>query len=142
MNEIIEIDGSTVLFLKTAAETQGQFSLCECTVPPHSGFLMPHLHPEFDQMVVGMDGMSLWSVGDQSINVGPGERLFIPRGIAHGVANRQTFPTRFACIFTPGLIGPEFFQELGSAMHLPAALREVELSLILHRFHVVPTADF
>ena len=141
MHEIIQIDGSTVLFLKTGTETQGQFSLCECTVPPHAGFLVPHLHTDFDQMIVGMDGMSLWSVGNQSVNVGAGERLFIPRGVSHSFANRQAFPTRFACIFTPALIGPEFFREFAAATHLPAALREVELSLILHRFRMIPVAD-
>ncbi len=141
MHEVIEINGSTIVFLKTGPETQGQFSLCECTVPAHSGFLIPHLHPDFDEMIVGMDGMSLWSVGRQHINVGPGEQLFIPRGVAHSFANRQAFASRFACIFTPGLIGPEFFRELAAAMHLPLALQRAEFHLIFHRFRMVPVAD-
>ena len=141
MHEIIHLDGSTILFLKTGPETHGQFSLCECTVPPHSRFLMPHLHTDFDQMIVGMDGMSLWSVGNECINVGPGERLFIPRGVSHSFRNRQAFTTRFACLFTPGVIGPEFFHQFAVAMEMPDELREVELSLILHRFHMVPVAD-
>lgn len=139
MHEIIRLDGSTVVFLRSGSETEGQFSLCEFIVSPHQGVLSSHRHAEFDQMVLGMDGMTLWSVGNDCINVGPGERLFIPRGVPHGFSNRQQFTTRFACIFTPALIGPEFYRELAAVMSLPPALHEVELSLLMHRFRIIPS---
>ena len=138
MHEIIRLNDLTVLFLKSAIETEGRFSLCEFTVAPQGTSLLPHFHPNMDEMIFGMDGISLWSVGSEIINVGPGERLFIPRGVPHVFANRQAYPTRFACMYTPALLGPELFRELATALHLPAALRDVEIGLVMHRYHTIP----
>ena len=140
MHEIIRFHELTVTFLKCAEETENQFCLCEFTVPPHRSPPLPHIHTECDQMVVGMDGIILWRVGREQITIGPGERLFIPRGTPHDFTNHQEYSARFACIYVPAVIGPDFFRELANTTNESDAARVAQIGSVMARFQTIPVA--
>ena len=112
MHEIVRLTEITIVVLKDGSETGGQFCLCEVSASPLTKRTFAHRHRSFDQTVVGMDGLVVWTLGGEQVVIGPGERLFIPRGTAHGFLNRQNYPARFLCVYSPAVITLRFFVEL------------------------------
>jgi len=56
-------------------------------------------------------------VSGEQVEVGPGDDLFIPRGVIHGFTNETQQITKVLCVLTPGVLGPEFFREVSALMN-------------------------
>ena len=113
MHTIIRVGEISVLFHQSRHETGGVMDLFEFTVPPGVHIIVPHLHRQFDETIFGLDGITTWTVGDHTVEVKKTEQLFIPRGTPHRFANLHSSTARAMCMLTPGLIGPEYYVELG-----------------------------
>lgn len=75
--------GHLFTFLAESRDTDGQFSLIDAVIrqglePP------PHTHQHEDESYVILEGNITFSVGDQTFMAGPGDMVFLPRGIQHG----------------------------------------------------------
>ena len=116
MHTIIRVGEISVLFYKSRHETGGVMDLFEFTVPPAVGIIVPHLHRDFDETIIGIDGVMTWTVGDRTVKVSKAEELFIPRGTPHRFETLTSSSARMMCMLTPGLIGPEYFVQLGSLL--------------------------
>ena len=134
MHAIIRFGELTVVILKDGSETSGQFLMCEVSVNPRMKRTFAHRHYTFDQTVVGMDGLVVWALGGEQVVIGPGERLFIPRGTAHGFLNRQSYSARFMCIYSPAVMTPHFFEQLHDAEQSDAIERTARINAVLERF--------
>lgn len=66
-----------------------------------------HTHPEMDEIIYVLSGeMRQWLEKESRI-IGPGDTLYIPRGIIHGCRNESATPCEFLAILTPAKItGP------------------------------------
>lgn len=138
---IIHVGGMTINFLMTHHETEGAFDAYEVTIPPSMQLLVPHmthLHPQCDETVIGIDGYTMWTVGGVSTRIGPGEQLFIPRGTSHRLINEESRSARILCVLTPGVLGPEYFDELACAMDCEGPTDYVALGRIMTRYGVIP----
>jgi quercetin dioxygenase-like cupin family protein len=85
----------------------------EFTVPPGAKVPMPHSHDAFDEMGYGLEGVLTFSVGDEVVELGPGDVGFIPRGVVHGFKNLHAETARCLAVITPGVLGSAFFKEMG-----------------------------
>ena len=66
----------------SAAETGGQYSLIEITAPP--GLQTPlHVHYREDEGFYVLDGSVTIQVGEDTVELGPGQHAFGPRDIPH-----------------------------------------------------------
>ena len=66
----------------SAAETGGQYSLIEITAPP--GLQTPlHVHYRDDEGFYVLEGSVTIQVGDDTVEVGPGQHAFGPRNVPH-----------------------------------------------------------
>ena len=45
-----------------------------------------------------------------------GDRCFSPRGLVHSFANGGDVPVRVLSVFTPALIGPDYFREVAAIL--------------------------
>jgi quercetin dioxygenase-like cupin family protein len=140
MHHPIHVGNLKVTFLKSRHETQGNLDLFELTVPPYAFLNVPHLHREFDETIIGMNGVTTWTVDGEKIKVGPGRELHIPRGRAHSYANLHSSAARMMCILTPGLIGPEYFRELAAVLRADGPPDIAGLSTIMMRYGVIPAS--
>lgn len=59
--------------------------LVHITVQP-GGFVKPHVTP-IDMEFFVLEGHGLFSLGDESVEAGPGILIPSPKGIAHGIKN-------------------------------------------------------
>jgi quercetin dioxygenase-like cupin family protein len=100
--------------------------------------LLPHLHRDYDESIIGMNGATTWIVDGKQITVHRGEQLFIPRGAVHAYANRHKSTARIMCILTPGLLGPEYFQDLATVINIEGPPNLAEIGSIMARYGVVP----
>lgn len=77
-------------------------------------------------------GEMAWTLGGRATEVGPGEVLFIPRGVVHRFDNDHGVEAKMLAIVSPGILGPEYFREMAAVVEAatggppdPAALAEV-----------------
>ena len=137
MHETIRVGEMSVTFLKTRHETDDALDMLEVIIPPLVSVIVPHIHRDYDEMILGMDGISTWTLNGEIIVLRPGEVLIIPRGSPHFFANLHDIPTRFMCLQTPGVIGPEYYREI--AKHYNSETPDVSaIGDVMDRYGVIP----
>jgi mannose-6-phosphate isomerase-like protein (cupin superfamily) len=137
MHQPIQLGNLSITFLKSRHETQGCFDLFEVNVPPLASLAVPHLHRDYDETIIGMNGILAWTVQGKKIDVSPGQQLYIPRGTVHSYSNMRSDTCRMMCLLTPGLVGPEYFRELAAVLRRDGA-DIAGLSTIMTRYGVIP----
>ena len=114
--ETITVGRLGVRFLVEAADSNGSAAVFECYVPASSRMPAPHSHDAFEETIYGLTGVSTWTVDSDTIEIGPGDAVCVPRGAIHGFENRGRIDAKFLAIATPGVFGPDYFQEIGEAL--------------------------
>ncbi|HOY05933.1 MAG TPA: cupin domain-containing protein [Saprospiraceae bacterium] len=91
-----------VIFLETAAETKGRYSLLEVELSPNGGNEM-HIHKKFDETFTVVKGVLGVQVGDQILHLEPGETCTAYVGQAHRFFNpSDTEKVTFTVMIQPG----------------------------------------
>lgn len=127
----IHVGALTMRFLVDEAQSGGSQTVFEVTVPPEAKVPAPHFHDAFEETIYGLDGVTAWTVGDETVDIGPGDAVCIPRGVVHGFVNREGEDAKFLAISSPGLMSPNYFRALGGVFADadgppdPAAIGEV-----------------
>ena len=140
MHHPIHVGSLSVTFLKSRHETQGSLDLFELTIPPHASLNVAHLHRDYDETIIGMNGIITWTIEGEKVKVSPGESLHIPRGTAHTYANLHISTARMMCILTPGLVGPEYFRELAEVLSADGPPDIAGISSVMMRYGVIPAS--
>jgi quercetin dioxygenase-like cupin family protein len=131
MPEIIRLGPLELRFLRSKDETSGSLDLFEMTVPPGGRMPVPHFHRDWDETIYGLTGVVTFTVEGAPHDIGPGESLFIQRGIVHGFDNRSGTIATCLAVLTPGVLGPEYFREVAALVAAgppdAAKMREIML---------------
>jgi quercetin dioxygenase-like cupin family protein len=120
MSETIHAGPIAITFVLEAEQTGGALTAFECDVPAAAKVPAPHSHDAFEETIYGLTGTITFTVEGADHEVGPGEAIFIPRGAVHGFANRGDTDARFLAVTTPGLLGPDYFREMGEVVKTAA----------------------
>jgi len=96
-----------------AQDTGGAYSLFELLTPPAGG-CPPHTQRYDDETVYVLAGRYAFLVGEHTIELGPGDYLFIPRGTLHAFTNPGATAARMLILATPGGIQDGFIDEVGA----------------------------
>ena len=137
---VIQLGRMTVTFIMSERQTRGYLDAFEVALPANGRIIVPHRHPDFDETVIGLDGITSWTVDGVIKQIGPGEQLLIPRDAEHGFFNPSSKISRFMCILTPGKLGPDYFQEIAIAMAGDAPIDYADICAIMTRYGVIPVA--
>ena len=102
----------TVVLRATAATTGGAMTILE-EVPPLLDTPL-HVHSKEDELFYILEGEHIVQRGDEDFRVGPGDAVFLPRGVPH--AQRRVVPGegRHLVVCTPAGL-EEFFRDLAAA---------------------------
>ncbi len=100
MPELIELGALRLSFLQSKETTAGSLDLFEMTLQPDARMPIPHYHESWDETVYGLSGVTSWRIDGKDIDVGPGETVFIRRGIVHGFSNRSGSPASCLCMLS------------------------------------------
>ena len=137
MAETINLGPLQLKFFYSKDDTAGSIDMFEMTVQPNARMPIPHYHESLDETIYGLTGMTTWRVDGRDVDLGPGETVFIKRGIIHGFTNRTQAPGSCLCFLSPGVLGPQYFKEMAVLLSAtppdPAKMKETML-----RYGLVP----
>jgi mannose-6-phosphate isomerase-like protein (cupin superfamily) len=97
-------------FIVDAEESGGAISIVECEIPPRT-LVKPHRHTREDEFSVIIAGRLGVRLGDDEMEVGPGDHLVKPRGIPHAIWNPGDEPAKLIEILSPGGF-ERYFEEI------------------------------
>jgi quercetin dioxygenase-like cupin family protein len=120
MREEITVGELTIRFLVEGAESAGAVAVFEFDVPAGSKVAAAHSHDGYEETIYGLEGVLTWRIEGMPTDVGPGEALCIPRGAVHQFDNRGDVDAKALAIVTPGILGPEYFREVGAVLDAAA----------------------
>ena len=104
--ETITVGALGVRFLVESDDSNGTASVFECYVPANSRMPAPHSHDGFEETIYGLEGVTSWTIDGETIEIGPGEAVCVPRGAIHGFENHGERRREVLCIATPASSGP------------------------------------
>lgn len=127
-------------FFVDGTNTAGHLSVAEMTVPPGARVPPPHFHVAVDETVHVLEGTFSYSVDGKLHELRAGDHCFSPRGLPHHFANKGDVPTRVLTMFSPALIGPEYFREVGAVIDAggPPDLAKMRAVMERHGLVLVP----
>ena len=114
--EIIRVGQLEISFLLDGDDTAGSLVMFELLVPPGARVPAPHYHERVDEAAYGLEGILDLTVDGRRIEIGSGDRCFIPRGSVHHFINTGEKPTRTLFVLSPALIGPDYFREIAALL--------------------------
>ena len=142
-DETIRLGGLAMRFLLSGDETNGSLASAELTVAGGQKLpAPPHSHSHYEESIYGLDGVMVWTVDGQEIEVCEGQMLCIPRGAVHKFENRRDTDAKALCVITPAAIGPEYFREVRDALVAAAGgpPDRAKIAEIMRRHGLTPEA--
>jgi hypothetical protein len=107
-------------------------------VPPGAKVPAAHSHDALDEIIYGLEGILTMTLNGKSIEAGPGETLFIPRGAVHRFDNPRTATARALAIIITGILGSSYFREIAAlakaAARGPPAPAAIAAVMLRHGF--------
>jgi quercetin dioxygenase-like cupin family protein len=129
-DQTIPVGALGVRFVIEPTDSDGAASVFECYVRAHARMPAPHSHDGFEEIIYGLVGTTTFTIDGQTIEIGPGQAVCIPRGQIHGFENHGSSDAKFLAIATPAVFGPAYFREIGEILAAcgppsPTAIGEV-----------------
>ncbi len=114
--ELIRVGELAVRFLVEGGESNGSVTVFECFVPANARMPAPHSHDGFEETIYGLEGTSTWTIGGETVEIGPGDSVCVARGTIHGFSNPGADDAKFLAVVSPGVFGPSYFREVGDVL--------------------------
>jgi quercetin dioxygenase-like cupin family protein len=114
--ETITVGAMDIRFLVEPDDANASISVFECDVPADARMPAPHSHDAFDETIYGLRGVTTFTVDGETVEIGSGDAVCIPRGAIHGFANHGSADATFLAMTTPGVFGPSYFHEIGEVL--------------------------
>lgn len=107
---VLDVGGDACRVLVASAQTGGALSVLEWRGAAPGGPPL-HVHPDQDEVFMVDEGQYLFQVGEDRHRLGPGDTIFLPRGVPHGFC--QLGPVgRLRYLYTPAGRMEAFFAAL------------------------------
>jgi len=127
--------GHTITIAAGREDTGGAFALIDYELAPGFGSHSPHIHYREDEAAYVLEGRLLVRVGETERLVGPGEFIFLPRGIGHAQSNPGPDPARFLVLVIPAGF-EQYFPDLEALLEGGAPLSPETLGPLLAHYGV------
>lgn len=132
------VSGAILAFKASAADTDGQISVCEFTLGPWESGPVLHKHDETDEGFFVIAGTLEAQLGDQRVQAGAGSFVWVPRGTAHAFANGGPDELHVLSLVLPGGIEALFTEQAAYFSNLDGPPDPVVLDEMSRR-HGAPT---
>jgi quercetin dioxygenase-like cupin family protein len=136
--ETIKTGQIVIDFMLEAADTNGSLAMFEFTVPVAATVPLPHYHEYYDETIYGLSGILTFTVDGKTIDIGPGETCFIPRGAVHGFDNLKQSDAKGLVVITPALLGHIFFKEIAEIVNAGGPPDLEKLGLVMAKHGLIP----
>jgi mannose-6-phosphate isomerase-like protein (cupin superfamily) len=107
---VLTARGNVMAFKAVAAQTGGDFSLMERTLPPGGRRPPAHRHTNCSEAFFVLDGTVAFELDGEPCTGEPGDFLLVPRGAAHTFGNGGDLEARLLVLHAPAM--DAYFEEL------------------------------
>ena len=136
--EIIKVGQIEIKFLLESSDTNGELTMFEFFVPVGAKVPLSHYHENFDETVYGLEGVMNFTVDGKTIELEPGQSIFISKGVVHGFNNLSQQNAKALAVTTPGLMGVEYFQELAVIINAGGPPDMEKIKAVFKKHGLVP----
>jgi quercetin dioxygenase-like cupin family protein len=138
----IKVGPVAIRFLVEGESSEGTIAVFEFDVPAGSRLPAAHSHDGYEETIYGLKGTLTWTIDGESVAVGPGEVVYIPRGAVHRFDNDGDVDATALSIVTPGILGPDYFREAAAVVDAAAGGPPdlSELAAVMRRHGLSPAA--
>jgi mannose-6-phosphate isomerase-like protein (cupin superfamily) len=116
--QVVHLLALGVRFLIDGERTGGAFSLVEHPLPSRALGAPLHTHHNEDEYSYVLEGRFGVQLGNEVLEVGPGDLLFKPRGVAHAFWNAGDAPARLLELISPAGF-EHYFREMAPLLAAP-----------------------
>ena len=102
-----------------------------------------HSHDAYEETIYSLRGILTWTVEGTPVDVGPGDVLCIRRGEVHRFDNNGDSDATALAIVTPGILGPDYFEDLAAVVDAAAGGPPDlgALAAVMRRHGLTPAPD-
>lgn len=136
-NKQIKLGQIEIRFLLDGDDTDGRQCAFEFVVPPGARVPAAHYHKHVDEIAYGLEGTLTFTVDGVPHQLGPGDSVFVPRGVVHHFVNNGSETTRTLAVLTPALIGPAYFHDLAALLSAGGPPDPVKVAEVMHKHGLV-----
>ena len=141
MPEVIQVGALQLTFLHSKHDTNGALDMFEALVPPNARMPVAHYHRDWEETAYVLEGTVAFKVAGKRIDAKKGDSIFIPRGVVHSFTNETQAPARMLGVLTPGVLGPEFFREVGALTKPGTPPDPAKMAEVMKRHGLIPVPD-
>ena len=134
--KIVTARGSMMAFKAVAAQTGGDFSLMERTLPPRGRRPLPHRHVNCSEAFWVLDGTVTFVLDGVPQQGRRDDFLLVPRGAAHTFGNDGDEPARLLVLHAPA--ADAYFVELEALWSREAPPTPEEERALMARYGMEP----
>ena len=110
--------------------------LFELTVPAGARVPPAHSHRDNEEIIYVLEGTLRYRVDGEERDLGPGQRMYTPRGSVHGFSNPHDRPARALVMLTPD-IGAQYFRDVAAIANAPGGPNPAKLVEVMTRYGLV-----
>lgn len=136
--EEIQLPRILLRMLIDGESSGASLTMFEMEVAPGGAMPIPHHHVGFDETVHGMAGTLTMLRDGQTVEVGEGETVHVPRGMVHAFSNAGDEPAKVLVVITPGVFGAAYFREVRELMAAGGPPDPKRAAEIMQRHGLVP----
>jgi quercetin dioxygenase-like cupin family protein len=116
----IRVGSLAIRFLVENEASAGTVAVFEFDVPAGAKLPIAHSHDAYEETIYGVRGVMTFTIEGTPHDIGPGDAICIPRGVAHRFDNHGDTDATALAIVTPGVLGPDYFRELAAVVEAAA----------------------
>ena len=134
----IQLGDIEIRFLVESADSHGAATVFECQIAPEARVPVAHSHDGFEETVYGLDGVTTFTVDGEMRELGVGDAICIRRGQVHHFVNRGEVDATFLSVATPGVFGPDYFEEIRAVLTAGGPPDVTKLLDVMHHHGLTP----
>jgi quercetin dioxygenase-like cupin family protein len=133
---VVKVGQLEIRYLIDGTVSSAGVGVFELTVPAGARVPPPHSHRDNEEVVYVLEGRLRYSVDDETRDLGPGERMYTPRGSVHAFSNPHGSTAKALIILTPD-IGAQYFRDVAETANAPGGPNPARMAEVMTRYGLV-----
>ncbi len=132
----ITIGGLEIRYLVDGTVSGTATGMFELTVAPGARVPPAHSHSGNEEIVYVLEGKLRYSVGEETRDLGPGDRMHTPRGVTHAFNNPHSEKAKALIMLTPD-IGAQYFRDIAEIVKAHGGPDPAKMAAMMTKYGLV-----
>jgi quercetin dioxygenase-like cupin family protein len=133
---VVKVGQLEIRYLIDGTVAGAGIGVFELTVPAGARVPPAHSHRDNEEVVYVLEGRLRYSVDGEMRDLGPGERMYTPRGSVHAFSNPHDSTAKALIILTPD-IGAQYFRDVAEIANAPGGPNPARMAEVMTRYGLV-----